>query len=332
MKVCIYLEMEGRLDTSGIGVATKNQRKALRRLDQFDLDLTKNPWSDYDILHLNTIGPKSLFHLFRAKRKNKPVVLHSHTTGEDFKGSFMFSDLVSIPLKKYLGFYYTKGDVVLCPSKYTKQKLFEYNVNNPIVVSNGVDLEKYSFNKKLRKEYRDRYGLTGTVVFAVGSPFERKGVETFIEVAKTLPEYSFVWFGPLRKLQKKSIRKLIENPPDNVKFTGKVDNVVGAYSAGDIFFLPSYNENQGLVVLEAAACERPLILRDIPGFKYCRDKTECLKGESEQEFKKHIDSIARNKDLRDRLVSNGLELANRHSLENTGEKLIKIYKEVLNSK
>ncbi|OUJ18493.1 Glycosyltransferase, AglL family [Methanonatronarchaeum thermophilum] len=330
MKVCIYLEMESRLDTSGIGVATDNQRKALGKLGRSGLKLTHDPWSCFDILHLNTVGPKSLFHLFRAKRKGRKVVVHAHTTGEDFKGSFMLSDYGSVPLKKYLGFYYSQGDVVLCPSTYTKRRLVEYGVEEPIVVSNGVDIDKYSFDPGLRREYRSRFGLDGTVVFAVGSPFQRKGVESFVEVAEEMPEFNFVWFGPLRKkLQKRSVSRLIENPPDNVLFTGRVDDVVGAYSAGDVFFLPSYTENQGLVVLEAAACGRPLVLRDIPGFNYCRDGVECLKGDCVEEFKKHIMSVVEDDGLKMELVSNGLDLAERHSLENTGEKLDQIYREVL---
>ncbi len=325
--------MEKRLDTSGIGVATQNQRKALDGLNKFDLELTRDPWSDYDLLHLNTIGPKSLFHLSRAKIMDKKVVIHAHTTGEDFKGSFTFSNKLSGPLKKYLGFYYRQADAVLCPSNYTREKLIEYGVDNPVVVSNGVDLDKYSYDKKLRKRYRERYGLSGTVVFAVGSPFKRKGVIDFAKLAEELPEYSFVWFGPLRKkLQKREVKRLMDNPPENLLFTDKVENIVGAYSAGDIFYFPSYNENQGLVVLEAAACGRPLVLRDIPGFNYCSHGVDCLKGENLDEFKKHIKKIDRDEELKKQLVSNGIKLSKQHSLEKTGGKLIDIYREVLGLK
>jgi len=333
MKVCIYVELENLLDTSGISVAAQNQKKAIKKINCEKKDnpkITMNPWDEYDLLHLNTIGPLSLFHLKKAKMRGKKVITHAHTTSEDFKGSFMFSDQISKPLKKYLSYFYDKGDGLLCPSEYTRRKLLDYGIKNkPIVVSNGVDIDKFKHDGELRKKYREKFDLDGLTVFAVGTPFERKGVETFVKVARLMPELEFVWFGPLRKsLQKRKIKSLVRNSPENVKFTGKVENIVGAYSAGDIFFFPSYIENQGIVVLEAASCEKPMVLRDIPAFNYCEHKGECLKGKKRDEFVDLIRMIVENPDFRGEISSNAKKMAKKHSLKNTGKRLSEIYKEV----
>jgi len=47
-----------------------------------------DPKDDYDIAHINTLGMKSWKVLKQAKKQGKPVVYHTHTTSEDFKGNY----------------------------------------------------------------------------------------------------------------------------------------------------------------------------------------------------------------------------------------------------
>ncbi len=55
----------------------------------------------------------------------------------------------------------------------------------------------------------------------------------------------------------------------NVLFPGyiKGDIIEGAYSAADLFFFPSYEETEGIVVLEALASRQNVLVRDIPVYK-----------------------------------------------------------------
>ena len=43
-------------------------------------------------------------------------------------------------------------------------------------------------------------------------------------------------------------------------------DVINAYNGADVFFMPSYAETFGLVILEALACGVPVVARDIPEF------------------------------------------------------------------
>jgi glycosyltransferase involved in cell wall biosynthesis len=54
---------------------------------------------------------------------------------------------------------------------------------------------------------------------------------------------------------------------DQVSFhpTVSPDVLPAIYSAGDLFVLPSYHENYGNVVLEALACECPVLVSDQVG-------------------------------------------------------------------
>ena len=117
-----------------------------------------------------------------------------------------------------------------------------------------------------------KYGLPTerfTVVCA-GQLQRRKGIFDFIELAKKMPDTQFVWAGGFSfgKITDgyEEVRKVVENPPDNIKFTGIVDRdkMNEIYNLADVMFLPSYEELFPMTILEAMNCRVPLLLRDIP--------------------------------------------------------------------
>ena len=191
-----YLELESRLSRSGIGTATDHQRAALGRTD---VEVITSPWRggtpatglrslatgwglfrEYDVAHCNLVGPGSLAVARHAVRNDIPLVLHAHVTREDFAESFRGSTTVAPALGQYLKRFYSQADLVLCPSEYTKRVLESYPVTSPIrPVTNGVDVDALAGFEDRREAYRDRYDISGTVVFLVGNVFERKGLSTF---------------------------------------------------------------------------------------------------------------------------------------------------------
>ena len=58
--------------------------------------------NDYDIIHINYYGPNSYALAKRAKKHGKKVVYHAHSTEEDFKNSFIFSNQISPAFKKWI--------------------------------------------------------------------------------------------------------------------------------------------------------------------------------------------------------------------------------------
>ncbi|OKY79063.1 MAG: Glycosyltransferase, RfaG family [Candidatus Methanohalarchaeum thermophilum] len=327
LKVCVYLELEKFFEASGIGSAVQNQRKALRNNG---VEVTSNPRDEYDILHLNTIGPFSFYYAKKTSLMNKNLVIHAHTTAEDFSGSYRFSSKLSGLLKKYLSYFYDQGDALLCPSMFTKDLLKNYNLDrDPIVISNGIHFDKFCCDPDLGESIRDRFDLDGLVIFSVGGVFKRKGIKTFLKVAEKFPDQNFVWFGPkYKRLQDREVKDILKNSPENLHFTGKIDNILGAYSAGDIFLFPSHNENQGIAALEAASCGLPMILRDIPGFSHFEDQKNCVKCNSFNEFVDAVDDLIEDADKRNKLGEEAQKIAKNHSLDKIGEKLIEIYRSI----
>jgi len=346
MRVLNYLELSGLFDRAGIGTSADQQVKALQRTDA-DVDVRTSPWNgdapqaiagsiltgdglfaEYDVAHCNLYGPGSLAVARHAIYHDIPLVLHAHTTKEDFAESFRFSTQVAPVLGRYLQWFYSQADLVLCPSEYTKSNLEAYPVTAPIQpISNGVDRDALDGHEALRDEYRDEYEVDGMVVFAVGSVFERKGLTRFCEVAQDT-DYDFAWFGTYDTGPEGSpvVKRWVNDPPENVTFTGWVDDKRGAFGAGDVMLFPSKDENQGIVILEAMTCGKAVVLSDIPVFKeFFTDGEDCLMCSTHEEYVEALDRLAENPDLRARLGENAKETAAEHSLDRLGDELVEIY-------
>ncbi len=347
MRVLNHLELESHLDRSGIETSVSHQREALARTDVSVATSLWNggspkqaikhavdgggPFASIDLAHCNMVGPSSLAIARYAHHYDLPLVLHAHVTREDFAESFRGSTAVGPALERYLRWFYSQADLVLCPSQYTKGVLESYPVDAPIrPITNGIDIDSLSGFSSLRAEYRQRYDFDGTVVFALGSVFERKGVTTFCELAQAT-DYEFAWFGTYDTGPQASttVRRWTNDPPENVTFTGWIDDKRGAFAAGDVYLFPAKVENQGLVVLEAMACGKPVVLRDIPVFEeYYTHGEDCLMCGTIDEFRDALSELAANPELRERLGENARETARDHSLDRVSEELLDAYQEV----
>ncbi len=336
MKVCLYLEATDLVARSGFRTAFAQHLRALERLG---VPVTTDPTDSFDILHLHWFGPRSLYYLKRAKQQGKLVIAHAHSIGAyDFKDSFTLSNTFAPLYERYLHYFYELSDAIFTPSQHAKALLEAQGLSRPIyVVSNGVDLERFRFDARTREAYRKRWGLERFTVFCAGNVIPRKGVLDFLEAARRLPQFDFVWFGQTwsRLLAFDSeMHQALEARPANVKLPGFVEDTPGAFSAGDLLFYPSYGETHGLVLFEAAALERPILVRDLPEYTAAgwNDGENCLKGQTLDDFCKKIVMLAQDERLRARLARQAYRLAEANSLDCVGQRLSRLYRELLERK
>ena len=317
---------------SGISTAFRHQQIALSKSG---VEVTTELADDCEVVHFNWYSPLSLQTLKRVRAQGKKAVVFAHTAN-DLRQSFKYSSLVEPLIRRYLARFYSAGDLLVCPSEYCRSLIQgkDYGVTKNVhVISNGVDTEKFVFSEEKRQLYRERFHLDRPTVVTAGQFIPRKGVVDFFDVARKMPDYQFVWFGPItnRWLSfSKTMRHAMKTKPDNLIVAGFVDDIVAALCCGDVFLFPSYEENQGIALLEAACVGLPIVLRPLPVFKgWLVPGENCLAATDVDGFAEGIRKVHEDRQLRSTLVANAQRMAQGHNLKAIGEQLLKAYEEEL---
>ncbi len=330
MKILLYTEGLKTISKSGLGKAITHQMKAL---EDNQVEYTTNLKDDYDLLHINFYGPKSYWYAKRARKKGKKIVYHAHSTEEDFRNSFLFSNLVSPLFKKWLIRCYRLGDYIITPTEYSKKLLENYHMNRPIkAISNGVDTKFFERDEKAGLEFRKKYGYqkNDKVIVGIGLYIKRKGILDFVELAKRMPQYQFIWFGysPLWA-SPHEIKKAVQTKLPNLCFAGYVESSVikSALSGADLYLFPTLEETEGVPIIEALSSKIPTLIRDIPVFEEYQENKVVYKAKNLEEFEEKIEQILEHK-LPD-LTTAGYKEAKKKDVKTVGQELIQTYQEVL---
>ncbi len=174
-------------------------------------------------------------------------------------------------------FAWKSAEKVICVSNSLRNLAINIgaNANKFLVVGNGVDDEKfhYSINKDIRKELK--ITKDAKVLITVGGLVKRKGVDKVLSaMPKVMSRYSNLHYLVVGGETAEGNNKIeLENlagdlgVADNVHFLGKLapEELKFYLSAADIFVLMSSNEGWANVILEAMACEIPVLASDVGG-------------------------------------------------------------------
>lgn len=336
MKILLYAEGLKTIGKSGLGKAIQHQREAL---EDENIPYTLNPKEDYDILHINTYFLKSYLLAKKAKRQGKKIVYHAHSTEEDYKNGFIFAKQTSKLFKWWLIHCYALGDVLITPTPYAKHLLEGYHgleQKKIYDISNGVDLDFFQSNPKYGKAFRQKYGYSpkDKVIVGIGLYIERKGIVDFVELAKRLPEYKFIWFGssPLSVATEK-VKKAVHTKLDNLTFAGYVEKeeIRNALNGCDLYLFPTLEETEGIPIIEACACKANAIIRDIPIFEHWfKDGYDVYKAKDVDQFEEKIRLLMKGE--LPSLVDHAWKRAEERALKKVGKKLKQVYEEVLKQK
>jgi len=135
------------------------------------------------------------------------------------------------------------------------------------VLRNGVDLQR--FHPLDRSQARRRLGLPAQarILLSVGLLIERKGNQLAIEAIASLPDALLVLVGSGPELQ--NLQRLAQTlgVAERVRFVGQVanDELKWWYGAADALVLCSSREGWANVLLEAMACDTPVLATSIWG-------------------------------------------------------------------
>lgn len=331
MNVLLYSGFQTLVEKSGVGQALYHQQSAAN-YNGYGL-VTK--LANADVVHINTLFLRSLHMAHRAHRRKIPVVYHAHSTKEDFRNSYLGSNLIDGLYGKWIKRCYNSGDIIVTPTAYSKCLLESYGIKKKIVaISNGIDLSYYDRTLIQHSAFRALYGYLpkDKIIMSVGLTIDRKGILDFVALAKWMPQYQFIWFGEtnLNTVPFK-VRKAVKTKLPNLKFAGFAtkDVLREAYASCDLFLFPSKEETEGIVVLEALAMKIPVLLRDIPVYEdWITKDVDAYKATNLEDFETQARNIINGRCPS--LVESGHKVVEQRSIEAVGAQLRKVYEDVVN--
>lgn len=208
-----------------------------------------------------------------AKEMGLALVAHIHTQPENviaFLPKWLQTRFVYNRVACYLANFVKDAKQIVCPSEMGKRIYLEVDPFLPItVISNGVD--PAVFHQIDPTPFKEKYRLTPsrkTILF-IGRFTPEKDpmtvLKAFPEILKQVDaQLIMIGTGPLTVEAKAYTEE--KALTDRVSFLGKVsdEDLLGALNACDVFVLPSHAELEGMVVLEAMACSKPILIADDP--------------------------------------------------------------------
>lgn len=330
MKILIYAGALKKVEKSGVGQAIYHQKDAL---ESVGVPVTFNKKKEYDAVHINTIFPDSFFMSLKARAKGKKVIYYAHSTKEDFKNSFVGSNLLAPFFKWWIKRCYNRGDVLITPTPYSKELLESYGIKKKIhPLSNGINLSDFSRSSVGGCRFREKNGFSpeDKIVISVGHYMNRKGIVDFVELARRLPEYHFVWFGYTPPSACTSdVREAVKTELPNLHFLGRAtqEELKDAYSGSNMFLFLTHEETEGIVLLEAMAMKLTVLVRDIPIYKdMLTSGYNVYKANSIDDFERRIKGILSG--TYPSVAEEGYKFVQERDIPKIGERLKEIYKEL----
>ena len=228
-----------------------------------------------DLVHLVTIKPVLIGGL-AARISKIPSVLYAISgLGSVFIARDLFSRFLRIFISSLYRISLNHNHSVVVLQNKSDQKLISSIAKIPcertvIIKGSGVDLSLFKFSNIPS----DR-----SIVMFPARLLKDKGIYEFIAAAKTISskyksnELSprFILVGKIDSQNKTSVKDYeVKNwvDEDIVEYWGFKDEMHTVLPKASLVVLPSYREGLPKVLLEAAACGRPIITTDVPG---CRD-------------------------------------------------------------
>ena len=227
----------------------------------------------YDLIHVHSCRPENLAKM-KIHQPYTPVVTSTHMTSGEVQG--LVPDMVLSMLDFGLSTFYVSCEKVFVTSPHIMKELSKNNLLTKKLILLSYPLDKDRFEKVSKKEvdsFKKKMNLDNRkkTILCVASIQYRKGIFEFAEVAKKMPQYNFVWVGKIPNLpylkNKDEINELVKNNKGtNITFTGALykKDLACAYAMCDLFWLPSFSETFGLVIIEASSFGKPVLIRNIP--------------------------------------------------------------------
>jgi glycosyltransferase EpsD len=260
--------------------------------NQYDIAITRNPWSlknilayraikriisenKYKIIHCHTPVGGVLGRLCaRAARKNGAIVIYTCHGFHFYKGSSLLSWVVYYTIEKFLSYYtdcivtINQQDYILAKERFYAKKVFKIN-------GVGVDLQRFkpigvSEKTALRNKYKFEHD--DFILIYVAQFIPRKNhiflIKQVVSLTQRIANLKILLVGEVSdlSLDKKCRSTVKQYGLENiVYFMGYRTDVEKLYALSDILISVSLQEGMGLNLVEGMACGLPVVCSNIRG-------------------------------------------------------------------
>lgn len=298
-----------------------------------------------DVVHIILPMSGAIMAIRAARALNIKIVAHSHSQPEN-----LFADMPKIvrPLlynlwNRWLTWVYGKSDMLIYPSEMARSLLEKLNNKNhpSVVISNGINLKE--FRPVEIGDFCERFNIPVNTVklLFVGRIFPEKSIDTLIRaVPYILKKHAdthvmIVGGGHLRPKLERLTEEL--KVAKNVSFLGLISDgdKILAYNASDIFVLPSLAELEGMVVLEAMACGKPIVISDAEmnaSRYFVEDNGLLFKNRNPEDLAKQALKIIEDETMHKRFGEVSLEKSKNYDIEQSAKKLEQTYERVISER
>lgn len=293
-----------------------------------------------------TVPFKSLFYVsswiktYKYIRKEKPDIVFSHLwfsntiiriickiAGVKNVISFEHNIYDRVKTEKMYGldrFLQKWCKKIVAVSSAVKDSLIKHGIEPEriAVINNGINISRYNIKHSVSST-----SVSSTFVFlTIGRLIYQKGMDILLQAFSKLsgePVLLMIGSGSDEDMLKKIANEL--NISERVNFLGTRHDIPDILSTCDCFVLASRWEGLGIVVLEAMASKKPIIISNFPAGKdMIEDSISGLIVEME-----NIDSLARamdkmilDADLRNRLSKSAYKRVQEFSIQNHVNKIL----------
>ena len=333
----------------GVKVIYFKQKSFLRFLSRsgwnFSFDLInslRKRIEQFDVIHISEVWSYSAaFASYYSLKFKKPYIvsprgsLYPYTFKKKIWKKLPYYHLVAKKiLKRALLIQYVTEDEEDQSHSFLKLK------NKAVVIPSGIDFSEFSMLPE-KSELQNKFPfLKGKKIILFLSRINWiKGLDilldSFKEIAKTRNDLHLLVAGEdLGDGYKEVVKGWVKEGgiEDMVTFTGllKGKDKIMAYAGSDIFVLPSYSENFGMVVIEAMACGVPVVISDKVGLSKNVKNYDAgvVVNNKTEDLVKALKTLLNDDELRKTYAEKGKKFAQHYNIENVADMMINAYKEL----
>ncbi len=224
---------------------------------------------DFDIIDAHFAYPDGLGAVLLGRFFNKPVTITLRGT---------INPLSRYKLRRFqISYALNRADIVFSVCQALKDKAISLGAQEKkiVVVSNGVDTNKFKPLNKIETRKELNLPLDKKIIISIGGLVKRKGFHKIIQalpfIVRKKPDILLVIVGgdSVEGNFKPELETLVEKLSLNeyVLFAGNVPHhdICKWINTSDFFCLATSNEGWANVLLEALACGKPVVTTDVGG-------------------------------------------------------------------